>query len=221
MSCCAHCCAAQTKFDSKRAAHDLRQYKRHGADAVTQLILAELQRRPLKGSDLLDVGAGIGVIGAELAKSGMVKATVVEASPAYLDVARQEVGSRYREGLAQFVLGDFASLAATLGDADVVTLGRVVCCYPDADALLQGAAARTRRVLAFTYPRDRWFVRAGNALRNFWKQLRGSAFRTYVHAPKRMQSVVETAGLVRVAQKETFTWMLDVYERQTNNRPVN
>jgi len=217
MSCCAHCCSAQTQFDSKRAGRDLRQYKRRGADAVTQLILAELQQRPLQGSDLLDIGAGIGVIGAELANSGIVKATVVEASPAYLDVARQEVGSRYGAGLSEFVLGDFTSLAATLHDADVVTLGRVVCCYPDAEMLLHGAAARTRKVLAFTYPRDRWFIRAVNIFQNVWRQLRGSAFRTYVHAPKLMQSVVETAGLVRVAQRATSVWMLDVYERQTNS----
>jgi hypothetical protein len=43
-------------------------------------------------------------------------------------------------------------IAGTLPDADVVTLDRVVCCYPDPEALL-GAAAKTRQVLAFTYPR--------------------------------------------------------------------
>jgi hypothetical protein len=41
----------------------------------------------------------------------------------------------------------------------VVTLDRVVCCYPDAETLLRAAAQRARKLVAFTYPRDRWYVR--------------------------------------------------------------
>ena len=215
MACCSHC-AAKTHFDAKTAEGDLRRYTRRGADAVTKLMLSELRQRPMQGRDLLDVGAGIGVISAELAQSGVIKATVVEASPAYLDVARQEARGHYREGFTDFVLGDFAMIAATLPDADVVTLGRVVCCYPDAATLLDGAAARTRRLLAFTYPRYRWYVRAVTQLRNFWRRLTGSAFRTYVHVPARMARVLESAGLIRVVQKGTPVWMLDVYERAQN-----
>jgi len=218
MACCAHCRAADTQFDARRAERDLRQYKRRGVDAVTKLMLSELQRRPMPGCGLLDVGAGIGVISSEMAATGIVKATIVEASPAYLDVARRVVRSRYRDGFTQFVLGDFAVVAASLPDADAVTLGRVVCCYPDAETLLQLAAARTRRILALTYPRYRWYVRAGNMLQNLWRRFRGSAFRTFVHLPKRMEEVLKAGGLVRVAQKGTLLWMLEVYERPQPSR---
>src|SRR5262249_20213355 len=125
MACCAHCRAADTQFDARRAERDLRQYKRRGVDAVTKLMLSELQRRPMSGCGLLDVGAGIGVISSEMAATGIVKATIVEASPAYLDVARYVVRNRYQDGFTQFVLGDFAAVAASLPDADAVTLGRV------------------------------------------------------------------------------------------------
>lgn len=211
MSCCAQCCAIQ--FDTKRANSDLRRYQRKGADAVTRLMLSELRHWYLCNLGLLDIGAGIGVIASEMAKSGVVRATVVEASPAYLDVAQREVSSRYKEGYTRFVMGDFAAIADDVADADVVTLGRVVCCYPDAGALLREAALRTRRILAFTYPRDRWYVRALNAFVNFWRRVRGSAFQTFVHVPRQMERTVEEAGLVRVAQKGTAVWMLDVYER--------
>src|SRR5215470_5715992 len=148
MPCCARCQVVEAHFDQKMAERDLRQYKQQGADAVTNLMLEELRIRPLRGCSLLDVGAGIGVISAELAKSGVASVTVVEAAPSYLDAARQEVGQCYPQGSAQFVLGDFSVIAATLADADVVTLGRVVCCYPDSEALLGAAAARTRQWLA-------------------------------------------------------------------------
>jgi hypothetical protein len=88
-----------------------------------------------------------------------------------------------------------------------------VCCYPDAEALLVAAALRTRQVLAFTYPRDRWYVRTMFALVNFWLRLTGKQFRAFAHAPERMAAVLETSGLVRATQRGTLVWMLDLYHR--------
>jgi 2-polyprenyl-3-methyl-5-hydroxy-6-metoxy-1,4-benzoquinol methylase len=215
MVCCTRYCAAEAQFDRKVAERDLRRYRRRGADAITKLMLTELRRWPLRGADILDVGGGIGVISMELAGSGVATATVVEASPAYLEVARNEVESRYGSRPTQFVLGDFAAVAPTLTHADVVTLDRVVCCYPDAEALLRGATARARRLVAFTYPRDRWYMRTLTALQNFFRRLRGNEFRTFVHPPQRMGAVLEAAGLVRAARHGTLIWMLELYRRES------
>jgi 2-polyprenyl-3-methyl-5-hydroxy-6-metoxy-1,4-benzoquinol methylase len=212
MVCCTGYCAAEAQFSRKVAERDLRRYRRRGADATTRLMLAELRRWPLEGRHLLDVGGGIGVISRELADNRLASATTVEASPAYLEVARREVGAQSRS--SQFVLGDFAVIAGTLSDADVVTLDRVVCCYPDAEALLVAAAARTRQLLAFTYPRDRWYLRIMIGLENFLRRLRGKEFRAFVHAPDRMRAALEAAGLVRAAHRETLVWMLDLYRRE-------
>ncbi len=114
----------------------------------------------------------------------------------------------------QFILGDFAVIAGTLPDADVVTLDRVVCCYPDGESLLREAAARTRQLLAFTYPRDRWYVRMIIALENFWRRLTGSKFRAFVHQPQRMAGALEAAGLVRDARRKAFVWILELYRRE-------
>jgi methyltransferase family protein len=213
MVCCTGYCAAEAMFNRKRAERDLRRYRRRGANDTTRLMLSELRRWPLEGRSLLDVGGGIGVISKELAGSGVASATMVEASPAYLEVARREVGSQYGSRPAQFILGDFAVIAGTLPDADVVTLDRVVCCYPDAETLLRQAAGRARQLLAFTYPRDRWYVRALFVLINLWQRLTGKEFRGIVHAPDRMKAVLEAAGLVRATQRETLVWMLDLYHR--------
>jgi 2-polyprenyl-3-methyl-5-hydroxy-6-metoxy-1,4-benzoquinol methylase len=88
MRCCNQYCAAEKQFDGKVAELDLQRYRRHGPDAVTRLMLAELRRWPLQGEEFLDVGSGMGVIGAELAGSGLATATLVDASPVYMDVAR-------------------------------------------------------------------------------------------------------------------------------------
>lgn len=212
MTCCTGYCAAEAQFNRKVARRDLRRYRRRGADATTRLMLAELRRWPLEGWRLLDVGGGIGVISSELADT-IASATIVEASPAYLEVARREVGTRYGSRPTQFIMGDFAVIAGTLPDADVVTLDRVVCCYPDAEALLREAAGRARQLLAFTYPRDRWYVRILIVLENFWRRLTGKEFRAFVHGPERMGAVLETAGFVRQARRDTFVWTLDLYRR--------
>ena len=213
MVCCTGYCAAEAQFNHKVAERDLRRYRRRGADATTRLLLAELRRRPLEGRHLLDVGGGIGVISGELSDARVASAVTVEASPAYLEVAQREVGPKYGSRPTQFVLGDFAVISGTLPDADVVTLDRVVCCYPDPEALLGAAAAKTRQVLAFTYPRDRWYVRTMFAFGNFWLRLTGKKFRAFVHRPEHMAAVLEAAGLVRATQRKTLVWMLDLYQR--------
>lgn len=213
MVCRTRYCAAEAQFNRKVAERDLRRYRRRGADATTRLMLAELRRWPLEGRRLLDVGGGIGVISRELADTGVASATIVEASPAYLEVARREAGSQFGSRPTQFILGDFAVIAGTLPEADVVTLDRVVCCYPDAEALLQQAAGRARQLLAFSYPRDRWYVRTLIVLENFWRRLTGKEFRAFVHGPERMRAVLEAAGLVRATRRETLVWTLDFYRR--------
>ena len=213
MTYCTGHCAAAAFFDPKVAQRDLRRYQRRGPDAWTRVLLADLRRHPLQGLHLLDVGGGIGVIALELADAGLASVTLADASPAYLEVARRQVASRYGALPAQFVLGDFAVTAATLPDADVVTLNRVVCCYPDVDALLSAASARARRLITFTYPRDLWYVRAAIVLENFWYRLSGNPFRAYFHSPQHMASLLETAGFVRAERRESLAWALDLYQR--------
>jgi len=149
----------------------------------------------------------------ELARAGLAGVTLADASAGDLDAARRHLASRDLSRPAQFVLGDFAVTAGGLPDADIVTLDRVVCCYPDVDALLRGAAARARRMVAFTYPRDRWYVRASLVLENSWYRLRQDPFRAFVHSPQRMASVLESAGFVRAARHATLLWALDLYRR--------
>lgn len=83
----------------------------------------------------------------------------------------------------------------------------------DSEALLRGAADRAHELLAFTYPRDRWYVRTIIALENFWLWLTGNRLRAFVHSPERMGAVLEAAGFVRATRREAFLWTLDLYRR--------
>ena len=213
MACCTRYCAAEAHFSTKMAQRDLRRYQRRGAEGVTRILLAELRRWPLQDKHLLDVGSGIGVVSAELADNGVADATLVEASPAYLEAARGHIASRYTPPPTHFVLGDFTKMVDTLPDADVVALDRVVCCYPDADGLLQAAASRTRHLLTLTYPRDRRYVRGVIAVQNVVRRLKGNAFRVLVHSPEQMRATLKSAGFVRTAGRETLVWGMELHRR--------
>ncbi len=206
-------CAAAAHFNPKKAERDLRRYQRHGPDVTTRFILEELRRWPLQGLRLLDVGGGIGVIAVELAGTNLASVTFADASAGYLEAARRHLASGNAPLPTQFFLGDFAATADSLPDADIVTLDRVVCCYPDVEALLRGAAARARQIVAFTYPRDQWYVRAAVVLENSWYWLRRDSFRAFVHPPGRMARVLESAGFVRAARHATLQWAFDLYRR--------
>ena len=214
MACCTGPCAAAVHFNPMKAERDLRRYKHNGPDPSTRMLLAELRRSPLQGLHLLDVGSGIGVIAMELTGLGLASVTFADASAGYLEAARRHLASRDASLPAQFFLGDFAATADSLPDADIVTLDRVVCCYPDVEALLRGAAARARQVIALTYPRDTWYVRTGVVLENSWYWLGRDSFRAFVHSSERMASVLEAAGFVHTARQATFQWAMDLYRRQ-------
>ncbi len=139
MTCRTGPCAASAHFNPKKAERDLRRYQRRGPDVTTQLILEELRRWPLQGLHLLDVGGGIGVIAVELVTAGLASITFADASAGYLEAARRHLASRGASRAAQFFLGDFATTADSLPDADVVTLDRVGLLLPGCGGAAPGS----------------------------------------------------------------------------------
>lgn len=171
-------------------------------------------RYQIREATVLDVGGGIGVIDQELLRAGAARAVLVEASAAYLDIARQEA---QRAGLVDgmgFVQGDFVARVGEIEAADIVTLDRVVCCYPDAEALVGATAARARTVYGLVLPRDRWLIRAGIRLVNLGFRLRRKAYRAYAHANPRIDQSLAAAGLRPRLEGGTFFWRVVVYDRE-------
>ena len=150
-----------------------------------------VRRRGIEGSTVLEPGGGVGSIQLELLKEGAARSTVVELSPGYEEVAAELAKEAGVDDRIERHVADFA--ADGVGDADIVVLHRVVCCYPDYERLLGAAAEKARRTLVFTYPPRNWASRAVFASLNLWMRVRGSDFRAFVHRPERMADVVGRA----------------------------
>src|ERR687894_2348876 len=76
-------------FDEQAARDDLERYRRRGPDRTTRMLLDLVRAYVTRGSTVLDVGGGIGVVDRELLKAGAGRAVLVDGSSACLDAARQ------------------------------------------------------------------------------------------------------------------------------------
>jgi hypothetical protein len=157
--------------------------------------------------------AGVGALTFELLERGFDRAVIVEASAGYTAAATSEDVRRGRSPQVELVSGDFLEVAGTVSTASVVALDRVVCCYPLYEELLIEAIRRAERAFAFSYPRERWYVRVGMKLENALRS-RKTGFRTFVHPETKMRELIRRAGFELVFQRRTAVWSADVFVRQ-------
>jgi len=214
MNCCrsTFCAGAQEMFTAKVAEGDLRKYRRRGPNKTTRLLRDGVLAMG-GGESLIDIGGGVGALSSELLANGFRRGTIVDASPAYLSVARRAAAERGLADRLEFRGGDFIEHAPQLPPADAVVMDRVVCCYPAYEALLEAALAHSGRLFAYAYPQDRWDVRFVIRGGNWFQSVRGQAFRAYVHPEPAMSALITSRGFQRVSRRKTFVWCADVYAR--------
>jgi magnesium-protoporphyrin O-methyltransferase len=204
---------AEQQFDARRAARDIDRYRKNGADRTTRLLRSALAAQGRLEGSLLDVGCGVGALTFELLSLGIRRAMGIEASTAYIAAASEEATQSGHRDCVEFVHADFLNVAAQLPTATIVTLDRVICCYPAYEPMLKAALQHAERFLALSYPRDEWYVRAGIGLENGIRRLKSNSFRVFVHPAAEMGRVANSAGFQLAARHLTFTWSADVYKR--------
>jgi SAM-dependent methyltransferase len=211
---CCHREGIEDQFGEGVARRELRRLRRRGPRRTTRLLLDALRARGIDGASILDIGGGVGAIHHELLDAGAREAVQVDVAPAYLAAAREEAARRGHGGRVRFVRGDVVERAGALPDADVVTLDRVICCYPDMPALVASSARKSRRLYGAVYPRDGWWMRRGLAFVNTILRLRRSAFRAFLHPPPAIDAALRSAGFERISGRRTVVWHVVVYERR-------
>ena len=209
-----NCCEiTDSAFSEAEARSERKSYLKNGPAKQTQLILEAVRSLGFKNAALLDIGGGIGTIHHELLEDVAEAATHVDASSAYLKEAKAEAARRGHGERVNFIHADFTDIAADLPKADIVTLDRVVCCYPDFTGLLKAAADHSRKALALTYPRETWYMRFGLRVINFFQRLRRDPFRVFLHPIADMDSLIKKDGFERVSVRRLFVWEMALYRR--------
>jgi magnesium-protoporphyrin O-methyltransferase len=213
MSAC--CRGVDEVFGERTAQHDLRRYRKRGPSRQTRVLLDAIRREGVERASVLDIGGGIGVIQQELLAAGAAGATAVEASAAYLRAAQQEAQRRGTAARVRVHAGDFVAIADEVEPADVVTLDRVICCYPDMEALVSRSADRARRVYGLVYPQDAWWVRLGIRATNLALKFGRRAFRAYAHQTAAVDAVARAHGLAPALRRRVGpVWQVVLYTRE-------
>ena len=209
----AGCCeprAYERLFGARQAKLDAFRYRKRGLRGTSR-DLVELAG-DVSGATVLDVGGGVGAIELELLAAGAERATNVELSGEYEDAAAELLAERGLSDRVDRRVGDF--VAEPVEPHDVVVMHRVVCCYPDVDALVGAGAACARRRLLLTYPQERPWSRAGIRVINLFMRLNGSDFRAFVHPVKQMSAAARERGLeLATRRRRGIFWENAAYER--------
>jgi magnesium-protoporphyrin O-methyltransferase len=212
MDCC--CSSLEAEFGARHVTAKLRQYRRQGPARTTRLLVEALLAAGVEGRTVLDIGGGVGAVQHELLRAGAARANGVDASRAAIEAVRAEAERQGHADRLSALHGDFVTLAPTIPPADIVTLDRVICCYPDMPALVGLSAARAGALYGLVYPRDQWWVKAGLALTNLFFRARRKPFRVFAHPTPAIEAVAREHGLHPRASRTTFIWRVVVFGRE-------
>ena len=211
MQCC-HCQGLETLFSEKVARRELKSYRAKGPTKSTRRLL-ELLRPASEGRSLLDVGGGVGAIQHELMAQGAAGVTNVDASTAYLKVVQEEAARRGYADRARYLHGDFVDLAAEIEEADIVTLDRVICCYPDMERLVGLSSAKARALYCLVYPRPTWYMKFFPPIANTYFRLSRNPFRVFLHRTEDVSKAVEQSGLRYQSTEHSGIWQIATFSR--------
>jgi magnesium-protoporphyrin O-methyltransferase len=209
------CPGCPNVFSRDEAEKDLQRYRDRGPEPTTKALIDAIRDLGIDGATVLDIGGGVGAIQLDLLEAGAASAVSVDASPDYVAVAREEADRRGFGERTRHVNGDFVSLAAEIEPADVVTLDKVVCCYPDLSLLLGRSVDHARRMIGLVYPRDAGWVRAVAAVLNAGARLVRNPTRFYIHRMAGADRLIREAGFEARPVRRGLFWQVVLYVRPT------
>ena len=208
-----HCCGLQKLFNDKQARKDLKRLRKKGPNKPTRILLQYLDQLNIPQMTLLDIGGGVGAIQMVLAQKGIQAITGVDASPAYLQAAQQIAREMGYLEKARFIYGNFIEKASEVESADIVTLDRVLCCFPDVHALVTHSVQKARQVYGVIFPRDNFLTKLGATVLNLVLMLLRNPFRTYVHSTAVVDLLVQRQGFETWQVATAGVWQVRVYRR--------
>ncbi len=192
-----------------------RRYRRRGLDRTARRILDVVVERGVEGRSVLEVGGGVGALQLELIRRGAARTTNLELVDSYeADAAALAAEAGFSDRMVRRRL-DLAGTPDAVEPHDVVVLHRVVCCYPDHQALLTAAADHADRLLVFSHPPRNVLTRAAAASENLLFRLRRSGFRTYAHDPEAMMAAAGRPHLELAYRRRGLLWHVVGYAART------
>lgn len=182
---------------------------------MTARLAGELERSGLDGRSVLEVGSGRGGLLVDLLRRGASRATGIDLSPGAVAAAERLADAVGVGDQCAVRIGNGAE--GGLPEHDVVVLDRVICCYPDATALLGNTAPAARSTYAFVVPASRGLrglmARVALGAENAIRVVRRDSFRAFVHDVDALDRTLSAEGFALRAHSLRRLWELRIYTR--------
>jgi len=213
MSCCCPHAKSGGRIFSFFARSYRKRFNKKGFEPSQLQLMAGLEQVGYKDATILEVGSGVGYLHQVLLEQGAKSAVGIDLAEDMLAEAENWAKEKNLTERTEYIQGDFIELLDSVEKAEVTILDKVVCCYPFAELLLNSSTAKTSRVYALTYPRNRWFIVAAIEVMALLLKISGSDFRAYVHDPENIEAWIIQAGFKKVYQEQTFIWRSQIYTK--------
>ena len=216
MACVGNSCACKgvnVLFDEKTAKSDYKHYLKKGPHKTTQRLIDALKKEELEGKSLIDIGGGVGAIHHALLDAGVATATNVDGSQAYIEKSKEESARLKHENKLKHHFGDYVELAEEVGEADIITLDKVICCYKDMRDLVTKSSAKARKFYGVIYPVDRWWMRLFSKVANVFVRLKSREFQSYIHSEVEIESIIRNHGFARKYYYKNIIWQVILYAK--------
>src|SRR5712692_1305661 len=191
------------------------KYKSNGLTDSSQVLLDFISNKGLVGKTVLEIGCGTGFFSLEILRHGASSCLGVDLSSAAIHEANEFTKESGLQDRVKFDVADAASTRQPT--SDVVVMDKVLCCYPDAEALLKTASDSSRELLGFVVPRDEGLMkpamRIGTALINLVEKLRKTGFRLYLHPLRSIDELLAQTGFQQTKKDKSRFWLIFLYTR--------
>ena len=191
------------------------KYKSNGLTASSQVLLDFISSKGLGGKTVLEIGCGTGFFALETLRNGASSCVGVDLSSAAIHEANAFAKESGLEDRARFEVANAASTRQAA--SDVVVMDKVLCCYPDADALLKTASESSKELLGFVVPRDEGLMKPamklGTTLINLVEKLRKTGFRIYLHPLRSIDNLLIGSGFQQANKAKSRFWLIFLYKR--------
>jgi magnesium-protoporphyrin O-methyltransferase len=182
---------------------------------VSARLLDLLRDTPQRRPSVLEFGCGSGAVAVSLLEMDAARVTGIDLSPRSIELARRRAEAAGVASSATFEVGNAADARA--GTHDWVVMDRVICCFADADRLVEQAVAHAAERIAISVPESRGWRGLANrplwALEFAWDRLHGGC-RGYVHDLGRIEGRLAAEGFEPAASARIGLWFLGLYERR-------
>lgn len=221
MSCCCvpngAAAAGTNEFFNTQAGRYKKYFQKKGLHKEQKFLVDGIRHRGINEAEILEIGCGVGGLHLSLLKAGAAKATGFDISEKMIVTARTLATEMSLQERTQYWHGDFVAMHEKAPSGDVTVLDKVICCYENAPELIALSMAKTRRIYAVSYPRQNVLVKFMFRSAKYFLKLFGQSFHPFYHEPKQIQHWIVENGFEKVYEKTTTIWLIQVFQRRTQN----